>query len=63
MLLFNIIKLSNSKGDSVPEYLRGVSLQEIANYYFNWHTDQNQASWPEISQWYAKARGWKWEQD
>jgi len=60
MELFNVIKLPSGKGDTVPDYLLDVSLQEIYAYFFNWNVDLKEASLEIISQWYAK-KHWTWE--
>jgi hypothetical protein len=58
---YNVIRVSNTRGDVVPEYLKNVTLREIYNYYFNWHMDQELVLIDEIHNWYFKARNWTWE--
>jgi hypothetical protein len=58
---YNVVKTHNSKGDTPPDYMQDVTLQEIYAYYFNWHPTLAQTEPNEIAHWFATARGWRWE--
>ena len=59
--LYNVVRLPNSRGEPVPDYMQQITLQEIYNYYFNWHPHEPMASLVEVAKWYAEARQWTWE--
>jgi len=60
MQLFNIVK-ATKKAEEVPSYMLGITAKQIIAYYFNWHTDQKQATEEEIENWFLQVRGWTWE--
>lgn len=60
--LFRIVRLPSSKGEPVPSYLERLTLQEVFNYFFNWNVDAGSVPVETVKDWYAKARGWTWEQ-
>lgn len=59
--LYNIIRIFANKGDNVPDYLLGITLNEIYNYFFNWHPHEEMATLEEVRKWFLEARGWAWE--
>ena len=61
MKAYSLIKINNTWGE-VPYYLKNITLQEVFNYYFNWHTGQKTANQNEIAAWYRDTRGWIWEE-
>lgn len=58
--LFNVVRSKTTK-DNPPEYLRGITLQQIAAYFFNWHPHKETALFTDIALWFKEARGWEWE--
>lgn len=59
---YNLVRLPTGKGETVPEYLRDISLQEVFNYYYNWHPADSNTPVQIVKEWYSKARGWTWEE-
>ena len=59
---YTVVKFSNG-ADTVPEYLKGITDQELYNYFFNWHPTTELAFIADVLAWYQNKRGWTWKED
>lgn len=59
----NVVRHPDSKhrDNTVPDYLLDISLQEVYNYYYNWHPNETNTLETQVREWYKTARGWTWE--